>query len=169
MACAGGAAATVKEDLVGWKGEELKAHVEVKGPTAKASWGSDCRNKCGKYQSQFHHMAEDNVPILVITHSADKSQATGWLGDAGVSLTAGAVGNASPTGAVLSLVEVADALRALEREKADQGKPTGGVALLEDMLDLFPYVFSKSQPETEPLTDAPNEAPRSPTPSSPPI
>jgi hypothetical protein len=46
------------------------AHIEIKSNHAAVNPGSVCRQKCGEYLTQFHHMAHDeHAVILAFTHT----------------------------------------------------------------------------------------------------
>ncbi len=58
-------------DLSGFADDDtVGAHIEIKSDRAAINPGSVCRQRCGEYLTQFHHMAHDEHAVIVaFTHS----------------------------------------------------------------------------------------------------
>ncbi len=98
----------------------VRAHLEGKSAAAKESYGSRCRQGCGRYLSQFGHMAHDpEAHIVIVTHS--------WRQPIIEKMAADAAGPGRVR--VISFAELADLVEAA----LVNAKPTG--SLLAALLD----------------------------------
>lgn len=74
-------------DLSGFTVEgSAGVHIEIKSDRAAVNWSkTGCRQRCGEYLSQFHHMAHDeHAVILAFTHARRVPKLTAELALAGL-------------------------------------------------------------------------------------
>ena len=111
-------------DLSGFADDTARAHIEIKSSGAAINWGLGCRQRCGGYLSQFHHMAHDeHALILTFTHTRRVPKLAAELGLAGLGARV----------RVSSFAQLADAIeRALLADGAPQADLVASLLDVED-------------------------------------